>query len=223
MRRFAKFVITALLAPFSVFASDNEDVVRPREVGVALVAPAVSDGRCRLEAPDMKDRIPVRIEGKIVSLFPRDAQAITNADAGSLLTHLFTFGATTMEKSLSLKIDGAKAAIRTSEKMPEFLDLVIPPETPPERMLSLVRLMVKDQFRVVQVARLSSSRFTGHAESPRDFGGNAQIPLVAEKVVEKCLWRGREWTHYKVRPAIPLEKGEYGFLIYRVVYDFSVD
>lgn len=286
MKFFARFLIVAVLylAPLSVFAFGNEDVIKlisagfaeetilkaiatanpvtfdtsadgliglkkagaseavirqillrtaetglPSQAALPYPLPRTSGEQCQLEA-GMGSKVSVRVEGKTISLPSPEAEEIASTDRGSIFANAFSFGIAKIQTTGSLKINGERSSIRTTEKMPEFLDLIVPFGALPEKTLFLVHLTVKERSRVVQTISVKTSTAVlslGSVEAARDFGENILVPLVAEKTRDQCTWGGRLWTQYKMKPATPLEKGEYGLLTFSVfgrrIYDFAVD
>ena len=190
--------------------------------GIPATAPVANGENCETETTGMEDRLPVRAEGKITPLLYQEAGVVNETDGMSALASAFTFGIVRAKGNASLRINGERASVRITENMPEFLDILFPLGASPENTLVLVRMTVAEKSRIIQITSASMG-ITGSSGRSMDFGENVRVPLRAEKVANQCMWRGKQWTHYKMKPAAPLAKGEYGFLMGTKIFDFAVD
>lgn len=176
---------------------------------------------CQIEAPGMGYLLPMRASGKIIGLKPETPERSTDINGGSVIANIFTLGIAEVKGGTSLKIPGNRAPIRITDRTPEFLDLFFPPQSDPEKTSLLVHMTVNEHSRSVHLVSAAYSITGSHGHE--DLGKGVLVPLTLEKVADLCLWEGKHYTHYKLKPSAPLTPGEYGFLINNKVFDFGVD
>jgi len=186
-----------------------------------LKSSIAADGSCILEAPGKDEFVLIRAEGKMLSLRPQRPEMIGTEDIARAIGSLFTAGIIEERAKNSRSVKGERALVRTTEKMPEIVDIMIPFGSYPEDMIILVRMSVEKSKRTVQV--WSQERGITGTYERLDFGENVRVPLVMEKVANQCTWGGKQVAQYKMKPAAPLESGEYGILTGDVIFDFGID
>lgn len=183
---------------------------------------SATDAACQIESVGMADKVPLRVDGKIIGLLPEKYEVSNDADMGSAILSGLTFGIAKTHVSASLVIPGNRALIRISDKTPEFVDVLLLPDRSPDDQVFLVHMTVKDSSRSVQIATVSKN-ISGTRKRTKDFGQNVQIPMIREKVEELCTWRGVRLLHFRMKPDAPLASGEYGYILGDKIYGFGVD
>lgn len=178
-------------------------------------------GRCALEAPEFEHTLSIRAGGRIVPLTARDPGVVNDLDGMSAVAHFLTFGIAKAKGSVSMSLAGERATTRTADRVPELLDVLAPLTASPEKVAFLVRLTAKDNRRTVQLAEAEIGLASSSTQV--EIGGNARVPLVVERVAETCAWKGQQFSHYRMKPSVPLAPGEYGALLGDKIFDFAVD
>lgn len=204
-----------------ILARQREGQMRPaNQAGYPFQMPPSGD-ECVFEVTGMENKTPVRADGKITPLDYKVGKR--EAAAGNMLGSLLTLGLVKTRATASLRINGDKAEVRIHERTPEFLNVIFPLGASPDEYL-LVRMTVEGNSRVVQVGS-GEVGVTGTTNRANDFGENVRAPVVAEKVTNQCTWRGKQWAVYRMKPAAPLEPGEYGIIVGngKLIYDFAVE
>jgi len=169
------------------------------------------------------DELQAIIDGsRQINLTYRLADMDENISAGSSIASFFTLGIAPEKGTVAARISGSRASNRIKSKVPVFPDLATTEGQSPEDTFALVRLLVKDNDRILIVGESSSSVFGGY-KSRVNFGDDAQIPLKLEKLQSGCTYKDTAMNVYRGIPAKPLEPGEYALLYGENFYDFGVD
>ncbi|MFI5260320.1 MAG: hypothetical protein ACHQU0_00815 [Candidatus Paceibacteria bacterium] len=179
-------------------------------------------GQCPTEAPGMEDMLVVRADGKIIGLKSKQTGMSDDLDAGSTVAHFLSFGIVKAKVSGSYTISGARAQIRIADKNPEFIDLLYPPGSNLEDRIFLARMTVKGDSRSVKIVT-ATHNMAGNQGSSTASDENIHVPVTTEKVSNLCTWGGKQFTQYRIKPAAPLESGEYGIVVPKMIFDFGID
>ena len=126
------------------------------------------------------------------------------------------------------RIDGTRANVRIHDKTPVFLDMLFPVgRRDVDKMFYLMRLETQSNSRVVEMAQTEGGIWSG--VNVKDVAQKTRIPVAGEMVSEQCKYDGKSFAQYRMRPAIPLEPGEYAYIqlteggLGAYVFDFGVD
>lgn len=203
-------------------SAQTENKPLSQAITSAPTAVPMNGGSCKMEFPDMENMVPLRAGDKVIPLAYQTAEVMSESSGGSIIASYLTLGIVKAKGNASLRIEGEKALVRITEKTPEFLDILFPAGASPGNNMALVRMTVQEKSRVVQVMSFESG-LTGSRGRSMNFGENVSIPLLAEKRIDNCLWQGKRWALYRMKPAAPLENGEYGLTSGKIIYDFGVD
>ncbi|MFA5841821.1 MAG: hypothetical protein WC835_02570 [Candidatus Paceibacterota bacterium] len=175
-------------------------------------------GNCELEASGPGEAIAMRADGKVFSLTYKTPETVVDKGGLRTLARGFTFGLVKSNMGSSLQIPGERSLVRITERNPEFLDVFFPPGVPHNSVIKLVRMTSQENSRVVQTVSIDVGFRNNTMRS-----GDSGVPLLVEKRADRCIWHGRPMSQYRMKPASPLESGEYGFMVGRNIYDFAVE
>lgn len=195
----------------------------PRNPSV-VSRPSNSKGECVIEAPS-GGILTLRVDGKLVQL---PYQSIKMEVEDNALAAVLTLGIVSAKASARARLDGTRANVRIHDKRPVFLDMLFPVgRRDVEKMFYLMRLETQSNSRVVEMARTEGGIWSG--VDVKDAASKTRIPIAGEMVSEQCKYDGKSYAQYRLRPAIPLEPGEYAYIqvtqggLAANVFDFGVD
>lgn len=184
-----------------------------------------SRGECVIEDPSSSSGITLRAEGKLVQI---SYQSITTEMENNALAAVLTFGIVSPVGKVRARLDGTRASVRINDKTPVFLDMLFPAgRRDVENMFYLMRFEIQSSSRVVEMARTEGGIWSG--VDVKDTAYKTRIPSVGEMVSEQCKYDGKTYAQYRIRPASPLEPGEYAYIQMTEgggkaqVFDFGVD
>ena len=96
-----------------------------------------------------------------------------------------------------------------------------------EKLFYLMRFKTQTNSRAVELARTEGGMWG--AVQVEDVAFKARIPVASEMVSEQCKYGGKPLAQYRIKPANPLEPGEYAYIqvtqggMAARVFDFGVD
>jgi|SRR3989344_65226 len=178
----------------------------------AAVAVANSDGSCPVA---IEGGLALFAGGKIVPLRYKVADDPENLSALSSITKMF---GGTGKGGITLILQDSKSETRITDAQP-YVEVLFPAGQRPDTFLKLARLMHDANSRRTLKVNVETS-YQGDAVI---FDPNALVEYKMDRIITHCNWRGKTWDKYRLTPAVPLEKGEYGFVHGKNVYEFAVD
>lgn len=183
-----------------------------------------SGGECVIEGPSA-EILYVRALDKLVQL---PYQSIKMEITDNALAAVLTIGIVSAKATVRARLDGTRANVRIHDKTPVFLDALFPVgRRDVDKMFYLMRLETQSNSRVVEMAQAEGGIWSG--VDVKDVAYKTRIPVVAEIVSEQCKYGGKSFAQYRIKPAIPLEPGEYAYIQVTQggrtanVFDFGVD
>lgn len=198
--------------------------VLSRQASNSGPAPAVatpSGGACNPEAPNMENRMAMRAESRLIAMTYKTPTISNKSTTGNAIASALTAGIVSSKGHSFLRIAGAHSTLQIKDRTPQFLDVLTPVGAAPEDVFYLVRLSEDKGFRTIMISTAEVGLLSG-ANSRMEIRDEDKVPLSAEKLADDCKWQGKTWTHYRVKPSVPLTDGEYGLLAGKLVFDFAV-
>ncbi len=177
-----------------------------------------SGSDCKIEAPNI-GALVMRAGGRLLPMTYQTAKVDTKA--GGFLGSAFSYGIAKVKVKTMLRIDKAQASFRIPDRQPQLLDLLSPLGSSPDN-LYVVRLTVRDNARYLQIGS-SEANAVGNSSSVLVIPDGIRVNMNADTLSTRCTWKGKEYSHYRIKPAEPLENGEYALLDGLKMFDFGVD
>jgi len=163
----------------------------------------------------------MRADGQLVPL--NYLTASVDHKMGGLMGNAFSFGIAKVRVRVMLRINKDRAALRTYDRQPQFLDIFTPVGFSPENIY-IVRMTPRDKARYLQTGT-AEANIAGSSSSGFLLPDGTRIDITAEVVSRQCLHEGKKVAVYRLKPAEPLKDGEYAFLVQERnwFFDFGVD
>ena len=179
-----------------------------RTASPAQPSSSVAGGECKIEA-DAGGVMAMRAGGAILPMTYQTAKV--DEKTGGFLANAFSYGIAKVKAKMTLRIDKERASLRITDKQPELLDLLTPVGSSPDN-LYVVRLTVRDSARFVQIGS-TEANVVGVNSSSWVMPDTVRVLMTADTLAMRCTWKGKEYSHIRIRPAQPLTRGEYAFIV----------
>jgi len=207
-----------------VLARQSGKQPQANAVAASRLSNPSSGGECVSEVPSA-EMLYIRASDKLVQL---PYQSIKMEIEDNALAAVLTAGIVSAKARVRARLDGTRANVRIHDKTPVFLDMLYPVGLRDvEKLFYLMRFEIQSNSRVVEMAQTEGGIWSG--VDVKDVASKARIPVAAELVSEQCIYNGKPFAQYRIRPAIPLEPGEYAYIevtqggLAARVFDFGVD
>ena len=179
----------------------------------------ISGGKCVMEVLGYEDRATMLVDGKVIPMQSHIATINSDVSGGSVIASALTLGIVSAKGSASLRLRGEHATLRIQNRLPEFPDIMMPAGSTPDDSIPLVQMKVKEKSRVWIIG--TTEMGIGGLKDRSSYD-DSRIPLSMEIIADNCTWRDKTWTQYRLKPAKPLDNGEYGLVMGTTVFDFAV-